>query len=143
MFDNLFSKSKVSGEVWLAALCEHGHPTNLLNWITSMGPVRESTLLKGLVDKYDLLNSLVTKITVKKEAVGSLSGKSFCVTGTLSKGRKEIQEMIKNAGGIIKDSVSKDLSYLVVGEDAGSKLAKADKLNIPVLLEVELMALLK
>ena len=55
---------------------------------------------------------------------GSLSGKSFCITGTLSEPRSHFAELIKANGGTIK-SVSKKLDYLVAGEEAGSKLDKA------------------
>lgn len=55
---------------------------------------------------------------------GVLSGKSFCITGTLSKPRSHFEKLIKTHGGVIK-SVSKKLDYLVAGDDAGSKLDKA------------------
>ena len=49
--------------------------------------------------------------------------------------------MIEQAGGKVSSAVSKKTSYVVVGEDAGSKLAKARELDIPILTEDELMAL--
>ena len=73
--------------------------------------------------------------TVKNTGI---SGKSFLITGTLSKGRKEIEADIVAAGGEMKGSVSKNLDYLVVGEDSGSKLAKAQKLGVATLSEEEL-----
>ena len=67
---------------------------------------------------------------------GPLSGKSFVVTGRLPRStRTQIEARIKSLGGTVLDSVTKKTSYLVVGEDAGSKLAKAQKLKIPTLDE--------
>jgi DNA ligase (NAD+) len=143
MFENMFDRSKVPGTEWLSALTAQAHPPHLLQHITAMGPGREAAFLKGVLEKHELLKELVARVVVKKEVTGTLTGKSFCVTGTLSKGRKEVQEMIKAAGGIVKDSVSKDLSYLVVGDDAGSKLEKATKLGITILSEAQLMEMLK
>jgi DNA ligase (NAD+) len=67
---------------------------------------------------------------------GPLSGKSFVVTGRLPRStRSQIEARIKSLGGTVLDSVTKKTSYLVVGEDAGSKLAKAQKLKIRTLDE--------
>jgi len=139
MFENLFAKSKISGSVWVGELVEHAHPVRLLEHIKAMGPVRESTFLKEILEQQLFLGVLLAHVQLEKEVTGGkLSGKSFCITGTLTKGRKEIQEDIKKAGGIVKDSVSKDLDYLVAGDDCGSKLEKAKKLNIKTILESEL-----
>lgn len=79
---------------------------------------------------------------VEKQEVGdSLQGKSFCCTGKVSRPRKEIEADIKAAGGEIK-SVSKNLDYLVAGEKAGSKLAKAESLGIKIISEDQLMDML-
>ena len=64
---------------------------------------------------------------------------TFCVTGSLSKPRKEIQELIKSAGGKVVGSVSKSLDILVAGEKAGSKLTKAQGFGIAVWSEEELL----
>jgi DNA ligase (NAD+) len=59
-----------------------------------------------------------------------LEGQSFLITGTLNHyGRKEMEELIQSHGGKILSSVSKNLDYLIVGEKAGSKLTKAEKLG--------------
>lgn len=73
---------------------------------------------------------------------GSLTGKTFVITGTLSKPRDAIAAMIKSAGGKVTDSVSKKTDYLVAGESPGSKLAKANSLGVTVLDEVKLTRLL-
>ena len=66
----------------------------------------------------------------QSQAEGILSGKTFLFTGTLNKlKRSEAEEMVEAKGGKLLSSVSSKLNYLVVGEDAGSKLEKAKKLG--------------
>ena len=83
---------------------------------------------------------------VKKEAVaeGGLSGQSFLFTGTLpTLKRSEAEAMAEARGGKILGGVSSKLNYLVVGEDAGSKLEKAKKINtIKIISEAEFLQLL-
>lgn len=75
----------------------------------------------------------------KQETSGnSFENLSFVVTGKLSRPRKEIEAFIKEQGGKISSSVSKNTNFLVVGEDAGSKLTKAQKLGVSTLTEEEL-----
>ncbi|MGB7159123.1 MAG: NAD-dependent DNA ligase LigA [Tepidisphaeraceae bacterium] len=67
-----------------------------------------------------------------------LAGQTIVVTGTLpTLGRTEIEELIAKLGGKASGSVSKKTSFLVAGEEAGSKLAKAKELGIPVLTEAQ------
>jgi DNA ligase (NAD+) len=67
-----------------------------------------------------------------------LDGKTLVVTGKLQDStREEIEQRIKKLGGRVSSSVSKKTSYLVAGEDAGSKLDKARELGVPVLTEEE------
>jgi DNA ligase (NAD+) len=74
----------------------------------------------------------------------ALSGKTFVITGTLpSLGREELKEMLEAAGGKVAGSVSKKTHFLVAGSDAGSKLDKARELEIPILDEAGVLALLK
>ncbi|MGX5819990.1 NAD-dependent DNA ligase LigA [Chitinophaga lutea] len=74
------------------------------------------------------LNLQSTKGSLSAE--GTLSGQTFLFTGTLSKlKRSEAEEMVEQHGGKILSGVSSKLNYLIVGEDAGSKLEKAKKIN--------------
>jgi DNA ligase (NAD+) len=76
-------------------------------------------------------------------AMLALAGKTFVITGTLpTLGRDELKEMLEAAGGKVAGSVSKKTHYLVAGSDAGSKLDKARELDIPVLDEAGVLALL-
>jgi DNA ligase (NAD+) len=69
-------------------------------------------------------------------AGGPLAGMTVVVTGTLAGfSRQEAEEAIRGAGGKSGASVSKKTDYLVAGESAGSKLAKAQELGVPVLDE--------
>ena len=71
------------------------------------------------------------------------AGKTLVVTGTLARySRKAIQDRIKTLGGKASSSVSKKTDYVVVGEDAGSKLTKAQELGVPTLSEDEFDALI-
>jgi DNA ligase (NAD+) len=72
-----------------------------------------------------------------------LSAKIFVITGTLpTLSRAAAQQLIEAHGGKVSDSVSKKTSYLLAGEQAGSKLAKAQALGVSVLSEADLQALL-
>ncbi len=74
----------------------------------------------------------------------AITGKTFVVTGTLpTLKRDEAKAMIQKAGGKVTDSVSKKTNYLVVGEDAGSKLEKAQSLGVTLLSEDEFLQLLE
>ena len=71
-----------------------------------------------------------------------LDGLRFVVTGRLERfSRSEITGRIKDLGGAVSGSVSKKTDYLVAGEDAGSKLADAEKLGVPVITEDDLLDL--
>jgi DNA ligase (NAD+) len=76
-------------------------------------------------------------------AAGPLAGKTLVVTGTLRGfDRAAAEEAIRAAGGKTAGSVSRITSYLVAGENAGSKLARAQNLGVPVLDEEEFGRLL-
>jgi DNA ligase (NAD+) len=82
--------------------------------------------------------------TPRESAPKSLQGKTFVLTGTLpTLTRDEAAELIELAGGKVAGSVSKKTSFVVAGEEAGSKLAKAEQLGIPVLDEAGLRGLLE
>lgn len=72
-----------------------------------------------------------------------LEGKTLVVTGTLpTYSREQVKAIIQNNGGKVTDSVSKKTDYLVVGENAGSKLDKARQLGVKILDEAGLLALI-
>ena len=83
---------------------------------------------------------------VRLQAVGSddvLANHTFVITGTLpTMGRKEAAELIELHGGKVSSSVSKKTNYLLAGENAGSKLDKANVLGVTVLTEEELLQMI-
>lgn len=79
-----------------------------------------------------------------REAVGPLVGKTFVLTGTLPNlTREQASERIVAAGGKVSGSVSKKTAYVVAGDEAGSKLTKAESLGIPIIDEAALLQLLE
>ncbi|MCQ2533391.1 MAG: NAD-dependent DNA ligase LigA [Clostridia bacterium] len=74
---------------------------------------------------------------------GVLNGMTFCITGTLpSMGRNEASELIESNGGKVVSSVSKKTMFLLAGENAGSKLDKANSLGVKVIDEAELLSMI-
>ncbi|HEY1649995.1 MAG TPA: NAD-dependent DNA ligase LigA [Terracidiphilus sp.] len=97
---------------------------------------------RTLVEK---LNEAGVAMTAeKKQRSTQLGGLTFVLTGTLpALTRDEAKQKIEAAGGKVAGSVSKKTSYVVAGEEAGSKLDKARELKVPVLDEAGLLALLQ
>lgn len=94
------------------------------------------------------LEKLGLKLTNEKKQYatsGNLEGLSFLFTGTLSKlKRNDAEELVERNGGTILSGVSSKLNYLVVGEDAGSKLEKAKKINsIKIISEDDFLNIVK
>ena len=77
--------------------------------------------------------------TIQEE---ELAGTTFVITGTLSLPREHFKAIILKAGGKVSDSVSNKTTYLLAGENAGSKLQKAQKLNVTILTEKEFNTLM-
>ena len=121
-----------------------------LSAIEGIGEVCATSIVETVKTEY--FNNLYKTmkefgIKFKKEqeikTEGKLSNKKICITGTLTRPRTEIQNLIKTNGGIAKDSVTKDLDYLIVGENCGSKIDKAMQYGINILKESELYEMLK
>ncbi|MBK9324713.1 MAG: NAD-dependent DNA ligase LigA [Bdellovibrionaceae bacterium] len=79
----------------------------------------------------------------QRAAVGELAGKSFLITGTLEVKRDAAKDFIEKNGGKILGSVSSKLNYLVVGEDPGSKVEKAESLGVKIISWEELIKMTK
>ena len=124
----------------------------MLLWVDE-GEIDELTIIEGIGEKVaaifrdgikkrrsliDDLSEIITITDEAESATGVFDGKSFCITGSLSRPRKEIALAIKNSGGKVVGSVSGNLDVLVAGEKAGSKLAKAESLNVEVWSEEKL-----
>jgi len=75
----------------------------------------------------------------RAETSGALTGRIFVITGTLSQPREAIAAWIEAQGGKVTDSVSRQTSYLIVGDAPGaSKLTKAQQLGVPIIDEAAL-----
>ena len=87
--------------------------------------------------------SVLPGAATAKKADDSLGGMTFVLTGTLpTMTRDEASALIKEHGGKVSGSVSKKTTYVVAGEEAGSKLTKARDLGVNVIDEAALLAML-
>lgn len=84
------------------------------------------------------INPQFTKI----ESDGYFSGKKIVLTGRISMPRNKAAELLRHKGAVVADSVSKDVDLVIAGEDAGSKLAKAEKLGIKIIDDREFSELI-
>ena len=110
----------------LRILCEHD----------GIGEKVAIQVRDGLEQRRNLIQVLSNHLILDEEPVitstGKFDGMTFCITGTLSQPRKAIQLMIKGAGGKVVGSISAKLDVLIAGENAGSKLAKAQSLGVTI-----------
>ena len=119
--------------------------------IDGFGDIMSESVFSAFHDKHfaelvDELKSLGVKMEYEKQESGDnrFDGKTFVLTGTLpTMTRDEAKEIIVRLGGKAAGSVSKKTSYVVAGEDAGSKLTKAQELGITILNEQEFLDMTK
>ena len=120
----------------------HNQAIRTMLELDGVGEIVALQFRDGLALRRPLVEDLIGLLTIEQEVVktaeGPFVGMTFCVTGTLSAPRKEIQQRIIDAGGKIVGSVSAKLSVLVAGEKAGSKLTKATNLGVDVWSEDDL-----
>ncbi len=116
-----------------------------LSRIDGIGPIIGRSVaewFKG-ADNRALLTRLLKHLKVQKvvaPAKGPLTGQTVVVTGTLpTLSREEAEARVRRAGGKVASSVSAKTSFVVAGENPGSKLAKAQSLGVPVITEAEFL----
>jgi DNA ligase (NAD+) len=96
-----------------------------------------------LLDKLRAAGVRFFSQTVTSPKEGSLSGKTFVLTGKLTRfSREEAQKRIEKLGGTVTSSVSRKTTFVIVGEDPGSKLEKAQTLGVPVLDEKDFLKMI-
>lgn len=96
-----------------------------------------------LIQKLKTANVNMTE-TTPTQVEGKFSGLTFVLTGTLeTMGRTQASEIIQSLGGKVSGSVSKKTSYVVAGENAGSKLTKAENLGVNIITEQEFLQMTK
>jgi DNA ligase (NAD+) len=99
---------------------------------------------RALVEELRELGLQMTAGEAERPVEGPLSGQQYVITGTLEGlSREEAKAALEALGAKVSDSVSKKTTGVVVGESPGSKLAKAQKLGVPVLAEADLLAVLR
>ena len=148
------------GYVTAEALADHfgsidalrGADPEQIEEVEGVGPIMAVQIAEALGD--DLTWALVEKLRAKglrleadeserRPTGGPLEGKTVVLTGTLPElTREQAAAMVKAAGGKVTNSVSKKTDYVVAGESPGSKLAKAESLEVQVLDEAGLLRLL-
>jgi DNA ligase (NAD+) len=122
---------------------------DVLQQIQDIGPVVAKHITHFFAQPHNqqVIEQLLSEIDIKLPEVNKgkqiLAGKTFVITGTLSDmTRDEARELLQAAGAKVSGSVSAKTDYLLAGEKAGSKLAKAEKLGVEVINEAGLKELL-
>ncbi|BAL80751.1 NAD-dependent DNA ligase LigA [Caldisericum exile] len=114
--------------------------------IEGIGPVTAKSIVeffessgnRMVIDKLIKAGVNTKEVPKEKENVGPLKGLTFVFTGALKEfTRSEAGKIVESLGGSVSDTISKKVDYLVVGEDPGSKLEKAQKLGIKIINEDE------
>lgn len=118
-----------------------------LEKLVGVGPIIAKSMVDFMKSKENqkMIKNLLKVVKIQKTEVskgGKLKGKTFVLTGTISLSRDEAKSIIRQNGGEISESVSKDTDYVIVGENPGSKYDKAVKLGVKTLTEKEFQALI-
>jgi DNA ligase (NAD+) len=131
----------------------HGADPERIEEVEGVGPIMAVQIAESLADEatWALVEKLKQKglrleaaESERRATGGPLEGKTVVLTGTLPElTREEAAALVKSAGGKVTNSVSKKTDYVVAGENPGSKLAKAEKLEVEILDEAGLRALLQ
>jgi DNA ligase (NAD+) len=114
--------------------------------LEGIGLLTAQKIISGMVAMSKTIRELLEVIEVKNVEVktGTLTGKSFCLTGAMSKNRAVIEKEIEAAGGEIK-SCGRGLGFLVQADptSTSNKSEKAKKLGIPIISEAELYKMMR
>jgi DNA ligase (NAD+) len=99
--------------------------------ISGFGEKRAQSFHDGLIENAIRIDSILKAgVTIKARVKGSLTGKSFCFTGSMETPRGQLQQMVEAAGGEVKKSVGKDVNFLVIADpNSTSSKAQAAKKN--------------
>jgi len=150
MFELLFQNSRKDDKFWMDMILT-GSEDDLkasLASVKGIGPAKTEALLKGVKRGKEVVGQLMSRVKVEypsqnASGTATLGGKSFLITGALSKGRNDVEAAIKASGGVLKSSVSKNLDFLVVGEEPGSKVDKARAAGVKMIGEAELYEMIE
>ncbi|MBI4952098.1 MAG: NAD-dependent DNA ligase LigA [Myxococcales bacterium] len=113
--------------------------------IHGLGPAKAAAIVRGLAERAPEIERLLAAgiVPVTAAQAGPLGGRSFCITGSHRRGRKELVALIEDHGGRVSNGVTKDLDYLVIADPAStsSKADKARRYGTRLISESELDAL--
>lgn len=114
--------------------------------VPGVGPTKAKSLADGLVANQQLILSILDNgVSIKVRAVGNLTGKSVCFTGSMQNKRPVLEKMAAEAGADVKQSVGKGLTYLVIADpnSTSSKAAAARKFGTTLISEESFLDLVK
>lgn len=116
--------------------------------VEEVGELTARAILETLRDPQfrrlvERLKAAGVEMEAKEKAEEALKGLTFVITGELSRPREEVKALLRRLGAKVTDTVSRKTSFLVVGENPGSKLEKARALGVPTLSEAELYRLIE
>jgi DNA ligase (NAD+) len=120
--------------------------TDELERVPGFGEKRAQQFHSGLIENADRIENILSAgVTIKDRVTGTLTGKSFCVTGSTNIPRAKLHKMIEEAGGEVKKTVGKGLSYLVLESEnsTSSKAQSARKNSIELISEEKLLEMIK
>lgn len=116
-----------------------------LEKISGVGPVKAKCLVDGLKNNKQLIDNILKNgVKMKEKVVGKLSNKSFALTGAMVNKRADLEKMIIEAGGEVKNSVGRDLTFLVIADTSStsSKAVKARSLGTALIDEETLLKMI-
>lgn len=116
--------------------------TSQLEKIPGFGEKKAQAFHDGLIENAIRIESILKSgVTIKERVKGSLTGKSFAITGSTELSRKELVKFIEDNGGEFKKSVGKDCTYLIIADpnSTSSKAQAAKKLGITLISEKDLL----
>jgi DNA ligase (NAD+) len=115
-----------------------------LSGVAGLGPVKAASIWRWLQKHSDTVGTLLAAgMQIEGKVQGTLTGKSVCFTGSSSRPRADLEKIVKAAGGEVKNSVGKKLTYLVLADpnSTSSKAVAARKNGTKCITEDELMQL--
>jgi DNA ligase (NAD+) len=120
-----------------------------LEMIESFAEKSATDFVNSLQSKKEIVDKLISygftfKQNIATTVESPITGQKFCITGTLTMKRSELQKVVKQNGGIVQSVVRKDTNYLITNdiESSSSKFKKAKDLDIPILNEERFFKLL-
>ncbi len=113
-----------------------------LEAVEDVGPKTAETIHEYLRAHEEEIDDLLQYVEPQLPTTGKLTGKRFCFSGGFPEGKRHWEQQVEALGGKCSGSVSKKTDYLVAGSGSGSKSAKAEKLEIPIISIEQLQAML-